>query len=402
MRAAPATPYATGRTGNQRQSNRVTGKSLPQNPMNRTSNISVSNTTGNIDKSSLCRLRQRGHVLAAYGIRNERVYGLNPGLLLPAIMKSEPTLVKDSSTSSDSDDPVLTETVFYRNSVSSAPNVQQTNAGSAIPPNRAPETPKPSKGNRRSNKRAAPSVSYEIEAKRRQSGGSPNATLPVIPSDAYGVGRVSNELRVGNQVLTSDASSQASASHYPFTSSSASAWSPLKKLAGRAKQRVPPPVVQTPIPTLSQIQAPVLPPQNRSVRQGGAGKNVGMMTRSQASQQVSQVSQKSIQKASQSVNQKPIQKSSQQVSQASQKPTQSQKQSQKLPQQVSQPPPSPKKPGRKPRVQEPSPEESSQQAPRRGRKPAVEKQSAPEETQTQAQAPTTRKETRTETPRAFS
>ena len=126
--------------------------------MSRTSNTSVSSTTSNIDKSSLCRLRQRGHVLAAYGIRNERVYGLNPGLLLPAIMKSEPTLVKDSSTSSDSDDPVLTETVFYRDSVSSAPNTQQTNPGSVNPPNRVPEAPKPSKENRKSNKRAAPSV----------------------------------------------------------------------------------------------------------------------------------------------------------------------------------------------------------------------------------------------------
>ena len=191
MRAAPATPYATGRTGNQRQPSRVTGKSLPRNPMNRTSNTPVSSTTSNIDKSSLCRLRQRGHVLAAYGIRNERVYGLNPGLLLPAIMKSEPTLVKDSSTSSDSDDPVLTETVFYRDFVSSAPNTQQTDAGSVNPPNRVPEVPKPSKGNRKSSKRAAPSVSYETEAKKRQSGVSPNATLPVIPSDAYGVGRVS-------------------------------------------------------------------------------------------------------------------------------------------------------------------------------------------------------------------
>lgn len=52
------------------------------------------------------------------------MYGLNPGLLLPAITKSEPSVINEVEASSDSDDkfdPLLTETVFYPNPVSSPP-----------------------------------------------------------------------------------------------------------------------------------------------------------------------------------------------------------------------------------------------------------------------------------------
>lgn len=104
------------------------------------------------NRSSLCKWRIIVHVLAAYGIRNEKVYGLNPGLLLPAITKSEPSVINDVDVSSDSDDkfdPLLTETVFYQNPVPPPPSSPvSTNEPDAIPKQDIYSTPS-TRGGRR-------------------------------------------------------------------------------------------------------------------------------------------------------------------------------------------------------------------------------------------------------------